>query len=62
MKNLTSTQSKLKNGWCMENLPINVQDPLWNDVKIDCNMSGPELSLLKNELQIGRAVGGISKL
>ncbi len=39
-----------KTEWTIASLPDSVIDPLWNEVRRDCELNGPELSLLKKEV------------
>jgi len=43
--------NKLCKGWTLETLPINdSNNPLWAEIRADCNLTGPEIALLQNEI------------
>ena len=47
---LMTAKAQLKAGWEMSNLPLDNNDVLWDNVKVDCGLSNPQLSSLKNEM------------
>ena len=47
---LMTAKAQLSNGWKMSNLPLDNHDVLWDNVKIDCSLSNPQLASLKNEM------------
>ena len=50
MATLGNALVKLTGDWTIDSLPINFNDNLWNDVKQDCGLTNPEVSLLKTEV------------
>ena len=48
---LETAIAKLTNGWTMEMLPVReTSNPILLEIRRDCNLSGPEVALLQNEI------------
>lgn len=50
MTTICEVPAKLSGGWTLEVLPVSAVDPLWDEVRNTCKLTGPELSLLKKEV------------